>query len=82
MSRMEPEDGPEAKRKKSYSRREILEKLEECKNDVKRAVNEIEIKVEKLEQVSKNLATKVYKLKKAPQLKKFRHNSEFPFLEE
>ena len=49
---------------------------------MKRAVNEIEIKVEKLEQVSKNLATKVYKLKKAAQLRKFRHNSEFPFLEE
>ena len=31
----------EAKRKKSYSRREILEKLEECENDVKRAVGEI-----------------------------------------
>ena len=79
MSRMEPKDGgggPEAKRKKSYSRREILEKLEECENDVKRAVNEIEIKVEKLEQVSKNLATKVYKLKKAAQLRKFRHNPE------
>ena len=29
---MDPEDGggPDAKRKKSYSRREILEKLEEC----------------------------------------------------
>ena len=95
MSRMEPEDGgPEAKRKKSYSRREILEKLEECENDVKRAVGEIvadispndmsdinmddfEIKVEKLEQVSKNLATKVYKLKKSVQLRKFRHNPEF-----
>ena len=96
MSRMEPEDGgggPEAKRKKSYSRREILEKLEECENDVKRAVNEIvadispidmsdinmddfEVKVEKLEQVSQNLATKVYKLKKAAQLRKFRHNPE------
>ena len=92
---MEPEDGgPEAKRKKSYSRREILEKLEECENDVKRAVGEIvadispidmsdinmddfEIKVEKLEQVSKNLATKVYKLKKSVQLRKFRHNPEF-----
>ena len=92
---MEPEDGgPEAKRKKSYSRREILEKLEECENDVKRAVGEIvadispndmsdinmddfEIKVVKLEQVSKNLATKVYKLKKSVQLRKFRHNPEF-----
>ena len=93
---MDPEDGggPDAKRKKSYSRREILEKLEECENDVKRAVDDIiadispfdmsdinmddfEIKVEKLEQVSKNLATKVYKLKKSVQLRKFRHNPEF-----
>ena len=42
MSRMEPEDGgggPEAKRKKSYSRREIFEKLEECENDVKNTLN-------------------------------------------
>ena len=40
---MDPEDGggPDAKRKKSYSRREILEKLEECENDVKRAVDDI-----------------------------------------
>ena len=30
-----------SKRKKSYSRREILEKLEECENDVKRAVDDI-----------------------------------------
>ena len=40
---MDPEEGssPEAKRKKSYTRKEILEKLEECENDVTRAVNEI-----------------------------------------
>ena len=35
------DDTGETKRKKSYSRREILEKLEECENDVKRAVGEI-----------------------------------------
>ena len=92
---MDPEDGggPDAKRKKSYSRREILEKLEECENDVKRAVDDIiadispfdmsdinmddfEVKLEKLEKVSKNLAAKVYKLKKAAQARKFRHNPE------
>ena len=40
---MDPEEGggPEAKRKKSYTRKETLEKLEECGNDVTRAVNEI-----------------------------------------
>ena len=40
---MDPEEGggPEAKRKKSYTRKEILEKLEECENDVTRAVNDI-----------------------------------------
>ena len=37
----EYDDTSESKRKKSYSRREILEKLEECENDVKRAVGEI-----------------------------------------
>ena len=35
------DDTGETKRKKSYSRREILKKLEECENDVKRAVGEI-----------------------------------------
>ena len=37
----ENDDTSESKRKKSYSRREILEKLEECENDVKMAVGEI-----------------------------------------
>ena len=37
----EYDDTSESKRKKSYSRREILEKLEECENDVKMAVGEI-----------------------------------------
>ena len=40
---MDPEEGgePEVKRKKTYTKKEILEKLEECENDVKRAVDEI-----------------------------------------
>ena len=86
-------DGPEAKRKKTYSRKDVIDKLAECENDVKRAVNEIvadispfditdinvddfEDKVEKLDQVSKNLATKMYKLKKAVQARKFRNHPE------
>ena len=92
---MVPEEGgePEVKRKKTYTKKEILEKLEECENDVKRAVDEIvsdispfdmsdinvndfEDKVERLGKVSKNLSAKVYKLKKAVQTKKFRHNPE------
>ena len=92
---MVPEEGgePEVKRKKTYTKKEILEKLEECENDVKRAVDEIvadispfdmsdinmddfEVKLEKLEKVSKNLAAKVYKLKKAAQARKFRHDPE------
>ena len=92
---MDPEEGgePEVKRKKTYTKKEILEKLEECENDVKRAVDEIvadispfdmsdinvndfEDKLERLGKVSKNLSAKVYKLKKAVQTKKFRHNPE------
>ena len=45
---------------------------------VNQKINKIEeLMTTFLEQVSKNLATKVYKLKKAAQLRKFRHNPEF-----
>ena len=37
---MDPEEGgePEVKRKKTYTKKEILEKLEECENDGKEKI--------------------------------------------
>ena len=88
---MNEDGGPETKRKKYFTRNEIISKLTE--NDVKKVVSEIveelspfgikdedamllEDRLDRLEKVSKNLLSKVYKLKNKVKEKKFRHNPE------
>lgn len=90
---MSEDVGPEKKRRKSYSRGEILEKLTDCENDVTRAVSDIvsdlspfdvtddnvlavEDRLERLDKVSGNLKTKIYKLKQAVQARKYKHRPE------
>ena len=90
---MNEDSGPETKRKKYFTRNEIISKLTANENDVKKVVSEIveelspfdikdedamlfEDRLDRLEKVSKNLITKVYKLKNKVKEKKFRHNPE------
>ena len=77
---MNEDGGPETKRKKYFTRNEIISKLTENENDVKKVVSDIveelspfdikdedamlfEDRLDRLEKVSKNLLSKVYKLK-------------------
>ena len=77
---MNEDSGPETKRKKYFTRNEIISKLTANENDVKKVVSEIveelspfdikdedamlfEDRLDRLEKVSKNLISKVYKLK-------------------
>ena len=72
---MSEEEGPESKRRKCYTKNELLELLTENGDDVQNAVKNIVTdlspfenvkdlgeKVEKLEKVSMSLTNKVYKL--------------------
>ena len=90
----EDESSSIPKRKKYFTRSEILTKLKSNESDVQRVVSEmieelcpfdvndedalaIEDRLERLEKVSRNLQTKVYKLKLKLKDRKFRYKPEF-----
>ena len=91
---MEAEEGPEAKRRKGFTKNEALEKLKESGDNVNNAVKQIvseltpfdlndeniedfEVRIQKLEEVSDSLKKKVYRLKTEVKAKKFKHHPEY-----